>query len=416
MKSHQSYLRHFSQPPGLILASLADCPKDAVQLRDVIAQTTGLLLEPGILYRAVARLEHCGWIEGFEASGPHRPYRITALGVLALQIATASSHEDQEWIEWNPPFLRAKENIVQIVMWMLCLYPLAWRERYETEMVALLEQHEITLWTVVDLFVGALDARLDPHYRYTRQVLPWRRLQTSWKVLASALVTCWIALIPWFVLSDLGIHPSDASWCYQEWPADYCTMRLAVGAHALPPATVIAATILPLAWSFFPIFLVCLIVWVIGQALTKNAWNWLRLLPIGLSILYYFLGPPLSPWWLNGPFVVSLLLVVESGGAMLICRRRWEHPHSLRLALSVRLIVFLTMVGMISTCISCGIWLVALWGMFPQIELHDAGEQLLLILSLALMVLAILSALFALVRGTFALRGVHAADSKQEPL
>jgi hypothetical protein len=296
------------------------------------------------------------------------------------------------------------------------LYPLAWRERYEVEMVALLEQHEITIWTVVDLFVGALNARLDPHYRYTQQLLPWRRLQTSWKVLASALVTCWIALIPWFGLSDLGIHPRDASWCYQEWPADYCTMRLAVGAHALPPATAIAATALPLAWNFFPIFLVFFIVWVIGQARTKNAWNWLRLLPMCLSILYFFLGPPLSPWWLNGPFVVSLLLVVESGGAMLISRRRWEHPHSLRLALSVRLVVFLMMVGMISTCISCGIWLMALWGMFPQIELHDSGEQLLLILSLALMVLAILIALFALVRGTLALRGVHAAASKQEPL
>lgn len=305
---------------------------------------------------------------------------------------------------------------MRLVMWMLRLYPPAWRERYEAEMIALLEQHEITFWTVVDLLIGALDARLDPHYRYTRQLLPWRRLQTSWKMLASALVTCWIALIPWFGLSDLGILPSDASWCYQEWHADYCTMRLAVGAHALPPATVIAATILPLAWSFFPIFLLSLIVWVIEQAQTKNAWNWLRLLPICLSILYYFLGPPLSPWWLNGPFVVSLLLVAESGGAMLICRRRWEHPHSLWLALSVRLIVFLTMVGVISTCISCGVWLLAMWGMFPQIELHDPGTQIQLILSLALMVLAILIALFALVSGTLALRVVHTAASKQEPL
>lgn len=48
-------------------------------------------------------------------------------------------------------------------------------------MVALLEQHEITPWTVLDLLVGALDARLDSHYRRSRQVLPLLQLQASWK-------------------------------------------------------------------------------------------------------------------------------------------------------------------------------------------------------------------------------------------
>lgn len=42
-----------------------------------------------------------------------------------------------------------------LVIWMLRLYPPAWRERYETEMVALLEQHDITLWTVGDLLIVA---------------------------------------------------------------------------------------------------------------------------------------------------------------------------------------------------------------------------------------------------------------------
>jgi hypothetical protein len=49
--------------------------------------------------------------------------------------------------------------------WILYFYPQGWRERYEEEMVALLEQHDVTLATHFDLLLGALDARLDPSYR-----------------------------------------------------------------------------------------------------------------------------------------------------------------------------------------------------------------------------------------------------------
>ncbi len=54
---------------------------------------------------------------------------------------------------------------MQLVLWMLRLYPQGWRERYQEEMVALLEQHTLTPWTIIDLLFGALDARLDPSYR-----------------------------------------------------------------------------------------------------------------------------------------------------------------------------------------------------------------------------------------------------------
>ncbi len=49
--------------------------------------------------------------------------------------------------------------------WILCLYPRRWRQRYEDEMVVLLEQHMVTLATLFDLLLGALDARLDPSYK-----------------------------------------------------------------------------------------------------------------------------------------------------------------------------------------------------------------------------------------------------------
>src|SRR5262249_45801110 len=54
---------------------------------------------------------------------------------------------------------------MKMALWILRCYPRRWRERYQEEMLALLEQHYITPKTVIDLFLGALDARLNSIYR-----------------------------------------------------------------------------------------------------------------------------------------------------------------------------------------------------------------------------------------------------------
>ena len=54
---------------------------------------------------------------------------------------------------------------MKVVTWILRCYPPRWRERYQEEIVAVLEQHTITSITLLDLLLGALDARLDPTYR-----------------------------------------------------------------------------------------------------------------------------------------------------------------------------------------------------------------------------------------------------------
>ncbi|WP_067621616.1 hypothetical protein [Alicyclobacillus acidiphilus] len=46
--------------------------------------------------------------------------------------------------------------------WLLRLYPRQWRERYEEEMLAVLEEHQVSPATFIDLLMGALDANL--HY------------------------------------------------------------------------------------------------------------------------------------------------------------------------------------------------------------------------------------------------------------
>jgi hypothetical protein len=50
--------------------------------------------------------------------------------------------------------------MLTLAKWLLFLYPRAWRNRYGTEFVAVLEQHRITLRTLIDIVVGAIKARL----------------------------------------------------------------------------------------------------------------------------------------------------------------------------------------------------------------------------------------------------------------
>jgi len=51
------------------------------------------------------------------------------------------------------------------IRWLLILYPPVWRERYQEEVLALLEQHTVTWRTALDLLRGALDAWFDPYFK-----------------------------------------------------------------------------------------------------------------------------------------------------------------------------------------------------------------------------------------------------------
>lgn len=66
---------------------------------------------------------------------------------------------------------------MKIILWILHLYPQAWRERYEPEMLVLLEEYPITFLTGLDLLWGAFDAWLDPYYRRASILSPHQRLQ-----------------------------------------------------------------------------------------------------------------------------------------------------------------------------------------------------------------------------------------------
>jgi len=81
---------HYSDPPLLVLASLASGPKHGHAMIEDIAEMCGTRLGPGTLYGAIARLEQQGWIEPLQAEDRRQPYRITVEGLRVLRAKLAT--------------------------------------------------------------------------------------------------------------------------------------------------------------------------------------------------------------------------------------------------------------------------------------------------------------------------------------
>ncbi len=82
----------YSDPPFLVLASLASGPKHGHAMIADIEMLCGTRLGPGTLYGAIARLEQRGWIEPLAADERRQPYRITASGLMALRAKLTTLH------------------------------------------------------------------------------------------------------------------------------------------------------------------------------------------------------------------------------------------------------------------------------------------------------------------------------------
>ena len=84
---------HYSDPPLLVLASVADGPKHGHAMIEDIESMCGTRLGPGTLYGAIARLEQQGWIEPLPAEDRRQPYRITPNGLRVLRAKLTTLHQ-----------------------------------------------------------------------------------------------------------------------------------------------------------------------------------------------------------------------------------------------------------------------------------------------------------------------------------
>ena len=89
----QPELGHYSDPPLLVLASLASGPKHGHAMIEDIAGLCGSRLGPGTLYGAIARLEGQGLIKPLPPEDRRQPYRITAEGVSILRAKLGTLHQ-----------------------------------------------------------------------------------------------------------------------------------------------------------------------------------------------------------------------------------------------------------------------------------------------------------------------------------
>jgi DNA-binding PadR family transcriptional regulator len=83
---------YFSDPPLLVLASLADGPKHGYAMIEDIQQMCGTRLGPGSLYGAITRLDREGLIEALASRERRQPYRLTAEGRRVLRARLGTLH------------------------------------------------------------------------------------------------------------------------------------------------------------------------------------------------------------------------------------------------------------------------------------------------------------------------------------
>jgi DNA-binding PadR family transcriptional regulator len=167
---------HLPERALLILVELEHGPLPAAMLKRKIEQAHALSIEPGAFYKTLTSLERKGWIELADTGAllhPHS-YGLTERGQAALHQYRALASQRRERIPTTDRETSLRGGIMKLVTWIVKLYPRKWRERYEIEMLALLEEHQITFLTVFDLLFGVVDARLDPHYRTERDLLAFK--------------------------------------------------------------------------------------------------------------------------------------------------------------------------------------------------------------------------------------------------
>jgi DNA-binding PadR family transcriptional regulator len=82
----------YSDPPLLVMASLADGPKHGHAMIEDIFRMCGTRLGPGTLYGAIARLERAKLIEALPPDERRQPYRITAKGLQVLRARLSTLH------------------------------------------------------------------------------------------------------------------------------------------------------------------------------------------------------------------------------------------------------------------------------------------------------------------------------------
>ena len=260
---------------------------------------------------------------------------------------------------------------MSIQHYILRLYPHAWRERYEDEVLAMLEQRSLSFTDGVNLLFGALDAQLHPYLGTTGLSL-YERMKQMLSLLRRSLLIMFCASSA-FILAGAGFQKMNE---YDDFTKAAQTVSLVGFSFHL---VLIGAVVLFLAVLGGGLSIVSAI---IQSALRHRRYSPLLLLAVPFLAFAVFLGTTLileailssgnqlSPGWRlfleRGVFLgVLIAAVIASTSAVCFAVARSEIPEELfRFALLLS----------IPATISMAVILVAMliWGL----SLHSSAPQL----------------------------------------
>lgn len=108
-------------------------------------------------------------------------------------------------VEGHPPTRSSRAESSRprrVALWLLRLYPRAWRDRYCDEVTSVLAEHHVTYWTALDLVLGAIDAHLHGDLLPRRLTSMAHRIRSSEIAIFCAFVLFAVAWLPLRLVRD----------------------------------------------------------------------------------------------------------------------------------------------------------------------------------------------------------------------
>jgi hypothetical protein len=285
---------------------------------------------------------------------------------------------------------------------LLRLYPRAWRDRYEEEFLALLEACPLSLWTIWDVFVWAIDARMHFEPVTGRMMSPMNRLRTTTIIVFCAYLGVVVAglglgkMLEYDDFTELLRHNPQVSASYWTLYAGAFTALLAVLLAGVPIAVAaVRSAIAAKRWRLLLLFAV--------PPLALVTWLGVGALTVSLAPGDFLSKPLLLRLVVGGVFVGGFMVAaIASAAAVSVVVIRSEVSERLfRFARIPALITTLAMAVIMAATLT---WGLAARAANPQLFSEDEGllasnTTVSWLLILALMAIFTAIAIAALVRG-----------------
>jgi hypothetical protein len=286
--------------------------------------------------------------------------------------------------------------------YLLCLYPPAWRARYEDEFLAVLEASPLSLWTIWDVCVWAIDARLHFDAPTGRTPPLMNRFRATTVIVFCAYIGAVVAglafgkMLEYDDFRQLLRQDPQVSASYWTLYAGAFTALLAVLVAGLPIAFAAArSAIATKRWRLLALFAappLSLLLWLGAGALT------VRLTPGD------FVSKPLAQRLLvGGVFVggIGLAALASAAAISILVIRAGVSERLFRFARVPALIAAVAMVVMVGATL---MWGLAARAADPGLFSEDNGllasnTTVSWLLILALMAIATVVAVAAAIRG-----------------